>query len=169
MGFLEQSNQRETQVTVLTAGFQATGTLVSVGLMQTFINDDTKATFSLHDVTLYGLERGNPATGAQISELYVRKDEVHALAFAEMLSRDESGLMAREEPLAAYTSHYVVQGNYHMGADALLGDFFDAVKTIYVGATNVHLFPLFAMQAQMVTQAPLVYVSRTLVKMHHKV
>jgi hypothetical protein len=168
MGFLEQSETKQTPIVILTPGFQVEATLNSVGLMQTFLNDDTKAVFTLTDVTLYGLEQGNPAASVALDELFLRKDECHAVAFPEILPREESGLLPRTELMAAYTSHYVIQGDYHMGSDTFLSDYFDIAKSIFLGVTDAYMFPLFTAQAAVIQQAPLVYVSRRTVKMHHR-
>ncbi len=170
MGFLDSSAiGKQTQVTVLTPGFQARATLKSVGLIQTFINDDSKALFTLDDVSLFGLEAGNPALSVRLAELYVLKTEVHALCFPTLLSRDESGLLPRAEPLAVYTSHYCIQGNFHMGTDSSVSDFMEISKLSFVGASDAAIFPLFKAQSAVIQQVPLVYIHRSVVKIHHRI
>lgn len=170
MGFLDQqSSGKAVRITMLTSGFQVEGTLHIMGLTQTFLNDETKGVFALTDATMYGLVAGNPATSVHVEELYVRKRECHAVIFSELLSRDESGLLPRTEPLAAYTSHYAIQGDFHMGADALVSDFFEISRALLLGATDVSIFPLFAPQAALIQHAPLAYVSRALILTHHRV
>jgi hypothetical protein len=170
MGFLGQtSNMRQTPVMVLMPGFQARCTLTSVGLMQTFINDEQKSVFSLQEVSLYGLERGNPAVSMTLPELHVRKDQVHALIFDSALSREESGLLPRTESLAAYTSHYVIQGQFHMGPEAYIADFIDVSKAMFLGVTNAYFFPLFASQSGVTPQAAMAFIHRNAILFHHKV
>ncbi len=168
MGFMDHQQGKAIQVTLLTPGFQVQGTLHIMGLVQTFLNDETKMFFALNDVTMHALAAGNPATSVHVDEMYVRKTDCHAVIFPELLSREDSGLLPRSEPLAAYTSHYVIQGGFHMGADALLVDYFEVSRGILLGATDVSIFPLFQQQAALVQHAPLVYVSRKLVHTAHR-
>jgi hypothetical protein len=170
MGFLDASAlMKQTQVTILTAGFQIRCTLRSMGLMQTFLNDEQKALFTLDDVTLFGLEMGNPATSIRLAELHIRKEQIHLIAFPTMLSRDESGLLPRTETLAVYTSHFVIQGSFHMGTDSLVSDFMEISKSQFIGVSNLAVFPLFQAQTAVVQQAPIGFIYRDAVRMHHQI
>ncbi|MBP8972324.1 MAG: hypothetical protein KBH93_00500 [Anaerolineae bacterium] len=163
------SAQAQTFVTVLLRGFQARGQLAIVGMLQTVLNDEQKDTFSLHGVTLYGLEPGNPARSMQLDGLFVHKAACHMIAFNTMLPHEQTGLLPRTERLAVYTSHYCIQGDFHMGADALLAEFVAGSRAQFVGASNVQVFPLFHPQAEMIQAAPLAFVHRDVVLMHHLV
>lgn len=168
MGFLDQvSNTQAIDVTLLTAGFQAVGTLDVVGMIQTFVNDDRKNVFTLRDAQSYGLVRDNPATSIRIPELFVRKDECHVVAFSERFSAEHMGLMPRSERVAVYTSHFVIQGTFYMGADSLISDFIQMSKSLFVAATDVSIFPLFPAQTALVQHAPLVFIHRDSVRLHH--
>jgi hypothetical protein len=153
--------------TVLTAGFQVRCTLRVMGMLQTFINDDQKGVFTLHDVTLHGLEQGNPAVSMTARDLFIGKSQCQMIAFQDSMSQEQTGLMPRIEQLAVYTSHYVIQGNFHMGSDALVSDFIDTSRAQFIAATDVHIFPLFVAQAQVIQHAPLVYLHQSQVQLHH--
>jgi hypothetical protein len=170
MSFLGQtSTMKAMPVTVLTPGFQARCTLQVLGMVQTFLNDDQRSVFPLKDVTLHGLEVGNPAVSVQLEDLYVSKEQCHTIAFESMLDQDQSGLMPHTERIAVYTSHYVIQGDFHLGVDNVVGDLVDSFRTLYLGATDVEFFPLFRSQAAMIQTAPLAYVYRKSVHMFHAV
>ncbi len=170
MGFLDSvSTTKAIPTTVLTAEFQAACTLNVIGLLQTFLNDEQRAVFPLADAAVYGLERGNPAASMRLPELYMRKLSIHALAFEQTFSSEAMGLMPRAERVAVYTSHFVIQGDFYMGTDALLSDFIDSSKAFFVGATNVSIFPLFAPQTAVIQQAQLLYVHKNQVRMHHMI
>ncbi len=170
MSFLDASAlMKQTQVTVLMGGFQARCILKSMGLIQTFLNDEQKALFSLDDVTLFGLEMGNPATSIRLAELHVRKAQIHLLAFPTALSREESGLLPRTETLAVYTSHFVIQGNFHMGTDSMVSDFMEISKSQFIGVSNLAIFPLFQAQTAVIQQAPMGFIYRDAVRMHHQI
>lgn len=168
MGFLDQvSSAREVQASVLMPEFQADCTLKIIGLLQTFLNDEQRDVFSLYDASFYGLRQGNPATSIQIPELFVHKTQCQAVAFRQMFEQNDMGLMPRSERLAIYTSHYVIQGDFYMGADSMIADFIHSSRVSYVAATDVSFFPLFAAQAAVVQHAPLVYIHKLAVRMHH--
>jgi hypothetical protein len=170
MGFLDQvSTTTEMAVTVLLPGFQAQCALPVMGMTQTYLNDDQKGVFTLKSVRLFGLEGDNPAASMTLDQLFVRKDQCHAIAFSAMLPGEHSGLMPRTERVVVYTSHYAIQGDFHMGADALVSDFIESSRAQFVGATNAQIFPLFRSRAAVIQHAPLVYVHRTAARMHHAI
>jgi len=168
MSFLDQATTaREVPVTVLLPGFQARCALQVYGTLQMFINDDQRAVFPLKNVTLYGLEAGNPAASMTVGEIFVPKAHCHALAFDQMLAQEDTGLMARIERLVVYTSHYAIEGDFHMGKDIPVSDFIASSRAQFIGATDVNFFPLFQPQAAVVQHAPLAFIHRETVQMHH--
>ena len=170
MSFFEQTSaQKAMRVQMLVPGFQLSGDLEVLGMIQTFMNDETKGTFTMRNVSVHGLEPQNPAASMQIEELFVRKDQVLALTFADEISREETGLLPRVEQIAAYTSHYVIQGGFHMGTDSLVGDFIVSTRALFIGATDVTIFPLFHSRAAIVQTSSLAYIYAKAVRMHHLV
>jgi hypothetical protein len=169
MGFFEQTSALKVKrATVLIPGYQLQGDLQVLGVIQTFLNSETKGVFTIKDVAVHGLEPHNPAASMQIEELYVRRDQVLSLVFTDAIQPDETGLMPRTEHLVAYTSHYAIQGDFHMGADAVVGDFISSSRAPFVGATNATIFPLFQPRAAIIQNAPLVYIYARAVRMHHE-
>jgi hypothetical protein len=170
MGIFEQSsNVRPFPATILMADFQARGSLHVVGQLQTFLNDEQKTVFTVQDVGLYGLAQGSPAVSMQIPQMWLNKSACHVVAFEQEFPPSESGLMIRSERLVLYTSHFAIQGDFHMGADTPVPEFVDATKALFVGATDASIFPLFQPQSRVIGQAPLVYVHRGAVRMHHAI
>ena len=104
MDLLEQGSQSvQTDVTVLLHGFQARGQLLIVGVLQTFLSDEQKETLSLHNVTLHGLEQGNPARSMQLNGLFMHKTACQVIAFDTALPSGTTGLFPRTEQVAVYT------------------------------------------------------------------
>jgi hypothetical protein len=170
MGFLgHTSTMKAVPVTVLIPGFQARCTMQTIGVFQTFLNDDQRGVFLFTGVELHGVEAGNPAASMQLADLYVPKERCQVITLESMLSQEETGLMPHEVRIAVYTSHYVIQGNFHMGVEAGVGDLVDGFRTLYVGATDVEIFPLFRPQAAVIQAAPLAFVYRKGVRMFHAV
>lgn len=170
MSFFEQTSaMREMVATLLTPGYQVRGDLQVLGMIQTFMNDETKGIFTVKNAQVHGLEPQNPAASMEIAELYVRRDQTLLLALDEEIPPEQTGLMPREEQIAAYTSHFVVQGSFHMGTDDLAGDFIASARSPFLGVTNVHIFPLFQSRAAVIQAAALVYVYARAIRMHHLV
>ncbi len=169
MGMYQASTTKDMPAVLLLAGFQARCTLPVIGAIQMFINDAQKSAFTLKDATLYGLESGNPAVSIAVPELFIAKPSCHLVGFEQSYSHEETGLMARGERLAVYTTHYVIQGTFHMGADALLNDFIVSNKAPFLGVTDVDVFPLFQAQSAMVQHFPLAYIHQNTALMHHRV
>ena len=170
MGFLgHTANMREIATTILLPGFMAEGTLQVRGMLQTYINDEQRPVLSLYDASLYGLEQGNPARSVRVPEVFLRKSVCQVIAFQETFSQEDVGLKPRSERLAAYTSHYVIQGNFHLGTDALIGDFIEAAKSWFINVTDAAFFTLFPAQAGILSGAPLVFLHRDAVRMHHAI
>ncbi len=168
MSFFEQTaNVREISATVLLPGYMAQGTLRVRGMLQTYINDEQRPVLSLHDASLYGLEQGNPARSVHVPELFLRKTACQVIAFQEEFSQEDVGLKPRSERMAAYTSHYVIQGNFHLGADALVSDFIEAAKSWFLNVTDAAFFTLFPAQAGILSEARLVFLHRDAVRIHH--
>lgn len=170
MSFFEQTSAMKQMVaTVLIPGYQIRGNLQVLGMIQTFMNDESKGVFTIKGAQVFGLESHNPAASMQIEEMYIRRDQVLALAFDQEFSHEETGLLPRTEQIAAYTSHYVVQGGFHLGTDDPVGDFVTSARAPFLGITPGAVFPLFQPRAAIIQQAPLIYVCAKAIRMYHLV
>lgn len=168
MSFLDQASTTQAiPVTVLLPGFQARAALTVLGVLQTFVNDEQKGVFALQQVALHGLEVGNPASSMELDSLFVPKDQCQVMAFDTMFPRDQIGLMPHVERIVAYTSHYAIEAEFHMGADAQPSDLLDSVRVMFLGVTNATFFPLFRSQAAIIQHAPLAFVYRRGMRMFH--
>lgn len=169
MGLFETTSAKPVAVHILVPGFVVHGQLAVIGTLQTYLNDERRGTFSLNSVSVYGLEPGNPARSMQLEGLFVAKTRCHAILFDTMLPQEETGLLPRTERLAVYTSHYCIQGDFHMGPDVLIGEFAFASRAQFLGVTSAQIFPLFPPQAALPQSAPLVFVHRDALHMHHMI
>jgi hypothetical protein len=168
MSFLDQaSTTKAIPVTVLLPGFQARAALTVLGVLQTFVNDDQKGVFVLRQVALHGLEVGNPASSMELDSLFVPKDRCQVMAFDTTFPQEQVGLMPRVERMVAYTSHYAIEAEFHMGTDALPADLLDSARVMFLGVTNATFFPLFRSQAAVIQHAPLAFIYRRAVQMYH--
>jgi hypothetical protein len=137
------------------------------GRLTTFVNDDQKGVFALQQVALHGLEVGNPASSMELDSLFVPKDRCQAIAFDTTFPQEQVGLMPRALRMVAYTSHYAIEAEFHVGAEDYPSDLLDSVRVMFLGVTNATFFPLFRSQAAIIPHAPVAFVYRRAVEMYH--
>lgn len=164
---LGQSNIRQIQATILMQGFQIHGMVDVYGPVAMFVNDDQRTVFTVQDVTVYGVQAGNPARSMHLSELYIPKREVHLITFEGSFTREDTMTLPRQEHLTVYTSHYALDAIYHVGQDVYLNDFVETFKSQFLTMTDANIFPLFEAQAAVLQQAELAFVHCNVVCMHH--
>lgn len=159
----------EFRVTVLTDLFQSRGTLRSVGLLTTFINDEQKPTIALNNAEVTGFDPTNPATRITPEELVIRKRVCQVVAFDKVPEAGQVVLLARTETLSMYTDRFAIQGKFHMGTDDRLTDFTESALQSFIVVSDARIFPLFQPRSQVIATAPLLMIHRTNVRMYHKV
>jgi hypothetical protein len=162
-------NFTEFNVTLLTDGFQTRAVMRCIGLLAIYLNDDSKPTFPLYNAELVGLDPTNPATRVVQEEAFFRKPMCHVIAFENIPGEGHVVLLPREEALVVYTSHYAIQGKFHLGPDDRVGEFMEVQLSQFVTISDVHIYPLFQPRTPMIAAAPLVMMHRSLVRMYHKV
>lgn len=166
---IEQPSYAEIAVSIITSGFQARGKLHSMGILQTYLNDDQKTTLTLYGAEVIGYDPNNPATRITPEELVLRKAACSIIAFESRLPSEQWMLMPRTESLVIYTDHFAVQGKFHMGPDARLADFADAGLQQFIPASDAKIYPLFQPRAGLIQAAPVLGIQRTSICMYHKV
>jgi hypothetical protein len=158
----------EFNVTILNDAFQTRAKLRSLGLLTTYLNDDSKPTFPVYHAEAVGLDPANPATRIVQEEFIFRKPTIHAVAFESVPGDGHVVLLQREEALVVYTSHYAIQGKFHLGPDDRLNDFIEVMLSQFVIVTDAHVYPLFQPRTPLIAAAPLVLIQRSHIRMYHK-
>ena len=159
----------EFAITLFTANFQVRGAIHSPGVLQTFMNDEQRPTLVVYNADAIGFEATNPAARASVPELIVRKVACQVVAFDRRPSPDQYTLLPRAEPAAIYTDQFLIEGNFHMGADARLVDFADTSLQQFIIASDARIYPLFQPRAALVGGAPLVAVHKAEIRFYHAV
>ncbi len=162
-------NHTEFNVTILNDSFQTRALMRAIGLLTTYMNDDSKPTFTVYNAEAVGFAPSNPATRIVQDEFIFRKPMVQMIAFESVPGDGHVVLLPREEALVVYTSHYAVQGKFHLGPDDRLSDFIEVMLAQFVIITDAHIYPLFQPRTPMIAAAPLVLLQRSHIRMYHKV
>ena len=157
----------EFSVTLFAANFQARGVIRSPGVLQTFLNDEQRPTLVIYNADLIGFEPANPAARVIVPELIVRKPCCSILAFDLRPNPDQILLLPRGERTAVYTDQFMVEAEFHMGADTRLIDFVDSSLQQFVGATDARIYPLFQPRAALVSSSPLIIMQKSAIRFYH--
>lgn len=157
----------EYSVTLFTSNFQARGVIRAPGVLQTFLNDEQRPTLVIYNADVLGFEPANPAARVIVSELIVRKPSCAILAFALRPPSDQLVLLPHAERAAVYTDQFIVEADFHMGADTRLIDFADSSLQQFVAAADAKIYPLFQPRAALVSAAPLVIMQKSAIRFYH--
>jgi len=155
------------EVHILTAHFQFSGQIETVGPVDNFINDPTRDSLSLYDVRLASLRPGSPLKALSRPHVVVCKPHVTFFYFASPDVRASIHTLARRELLVAYTPVAVCRGYFHMPAEANIRDFLGVVPGELLPVTDAHLFPLVEFPIPFPTEAGLVMVGRAQLQFYH--
>lgn len=161
-------SQTEFNVTILNEAFQTRAVMRAIGLLTTYINDDSKSTVTVFNSESVGLDPSNPATRILQDEIIFRKQMCHFIAFESVPGEGHVVLLPREEALVMYTSHYAIQGKFHLGPDDRISDFIEVQLAQFVIITDAHIYPLFQPRVPMIAAAPLILLHRSNIRMYHK-
>lgn len=159
----------EFPVTLFTANFQARGALHSPGVLQTFLNDEQRPTLTFYNADVIGFEATNPAARVSVPELIARKVACQVIAFDRRPPSDQYTLLPHVEPAAMYTDQFLIEGNFHMGADARLADFADTALQQFIIASDARIYPLFQPRASLVGGAPVIAVHKATIRFYHAI
>jgi hypothetical protein len=157
----------EFPVTLFAANFQARGVLHSPGVLQTFLNDDQRSTVVIYNADVIGFESTNPAARVSVPELIVRKVSCQLIAFDRRPLPDQYTLLPRAEPAAVYTDQFLIEGNFHMGADSRLADFADTSLQQFIVASDARIYPLFQPRAALIGSAPMIALHKSSIRFYH--
>ena len=155
------------EVQLLTAHFQFSGHIETVGPVDNFINDPTRDDFSLYDVRLASLTPGSPLKTFSRPHVVVRKPHIVFLYFTSAETRASIHTLARRELLVAYTPIAVCRGYFHMPTEANVRDFLGVVPGDLLPVTEAHIFPLAELPAPFPAEASLVMASRAHLHCYH--
>jgi hypothetical protein len=167
MGSVGQPEFVEIGVTIFTSAFQMRGKLHVLGVMQTFINDEQKPTFTLHNAEVLGTSATNPVKMSQ-HEVIISKRSIQCLLFDVMPPQGSMAMLPRQETIVAYVEGFAISARFFMGQDARLADFSDASMQQFLTAGDLKLYPMGQMRQGLVNSAPLGVVHKSAFKFYHK-
>jgi hypothetical protein len=156
-------------VQLLTRSFQFNGRLETVGNPLDFLNDPTRDGLALHQAHIAPLTPGGPIRGLARPQVSVRRREVVFLHYTEPEAREAIRLLARGEPLIAYTPLAVLRGTFHLPAEALLSDFLASTTGSFLPVTQAQLFFLQNLPSPFPSECELLMVGRRYIQVYHPV
>ena len=155
------------KVQILTAHFQLSGQLETVGPVGNFINDSTRDSLALYDVCLTPLTPGSPLKPLSRPHVIIRKLEIVLLYLSSAEARASIHTLARRELLVAYTPVAVCRGYFHIPSEANINDFLSVTPGDLLPVTETYVFPLIELPAPFPAEAELLLAGRTHLQLYH--
>ncbi len=155
------------EVQVLTADFQFSGQLETVGPVGNFINDPTRDSMALYDVRVTPLTPNSPLGPVSRSHVVVRKQAIVLLYLTSAESRASVHALARSELLVAYTPVAVCRGQFHMPTEANLNEFLGVTPGEFLPITDAQVFPLVLIPDPFPTTAEVLLLGRAHLQLYH--
>jgi hypothetical protein len=156
------------QVTVLTVAFQIRGTYRGPSTIQTFLDDETKPTFSVFNANVLGVSLQNPAAQMFQPEMIVTKKSCHALIFEGVVPPGALVIPPNITPLIAYTDSYAVMGKFRLASGTSMTDFTERTPTPFIAVTEARLFTLFQGRPGIVSAATTALMRKELIRSYHR-
>jgi hypothetical protein len=163
---IEVTLQRH-DVQVLGRMFQFVGQMEPVGGALDYLNDETRSTFPLYDVTISPLTPDGPLKRISRPDIVVGDNELGIVCFLDPDYCQSVALLKNFDRVIAYTPHAVLRGNFHRGAETRLTDLFDMMQGRFLAMTDVSVFPLIDLPAPFPQQADLIIVNRFHINVYH--
>jgi hypothetical protein len=151
---------------ILTGYYQVGGGMEILGNPSIYVNDATFPAFHIVDATLTPLMTGTSVGPVKVPSLYLPKSEPHVVLIGDFSAQDAQ-LLANRIKLIVFTSAYVIRGEFHTGPETQAADLFFSVPGPFFPATNVDIYPVRPMAADLGGQADLVYIHRDAVRAYH--
>jgi len=140
-----QQRQRY-RVELLTTRYLMRGEMEPIGPILVYLNDRDRATITFYNIEVIALEAGNAMGRFRADELMIRRQHIIALRLIDAVDSQVLALMARHIKLRVFTQGFVVQGDFHCGADVRAQDLFDVIRGEWATATNVVLHSLMTLK-----------------------
>ncbi|RLC74378.1 MAG: hypothetical protein DRI81_13950 [Chloroflexi bacterium] len=154
-------------VSIVTPRYQITGQLETVGRAFTYINNEKRNSFSLHDVSLAPLVGSGPLQSFSRPHVILRRSEIALLYFVSAEVRASVQTLRRRELLVAYTPVAVCRAHFHMADEANVNDFLEDIASVLLPITEVQVFPLNDLPAPFPTEPELLLVGRSYLEFYH--
>lgn len=156
-------------VSILTPRYQITGQLETVGTPFTFINNEKRASLSLHNVNLTPLAERGPLQSFSRPRITLRRSEIVLLYFDSKETRASIQTLRRSELLVAYTPVAVCRAHFHMADEANLNDFLEDIISTLLPITDARIFPLNDLPVPFPTEPDLLLLGRSHLEFYHPV
>lgn len=150
-------------VEILTADYQATGTVHLRGNPAIFINDSSVQLFTVADATLTPLAADWCIGQMDAPTLYVPKAHVQMMLLDEFRAADAL-LLPGAIRLMVFTDTYAVRGTCRVGAEAQPADLLGAIGGAFLMMTGAEIRPLRHLTSEVRQSAELVFLHKPAVR-----
>ncbi len=154
-------------VQVVGSRYQFDAKMEPVGRALDYLNSEDRSTFPLFDVRMYPIAPTGRLGEIARPEITVMRSELGLIYFLDAAYRRQVQPLKNFDQVIAYTSHVVLRGNFHHGAETRLRDLFEIMQGSFFPMTEVSLFPTTELPAAFPQQADLLIVNRNYVNLYH--
>jgi hypothetical protein len=160
---------RHYSIEILTEHYYFTAALEPPGMLLNYLNHPDRTTFLFKQAAASALDAGSKLPAFQADELWLRRDEIVAFHFVDMLSSGTMPLLPRKEKLRVFVTRFVVQAVFRCGADTALGDIFDSMNSYWAPATEARVHPLLPCACPVFSEAALLLVNRRHIRFYQPI
>jgi hypothetical protein len=155
-------------VTIFTSLFQIRGKLHVAGVLQTYMNDESKSTLPVADAEIVTFDANSPALHMSQPEFIIMKHDAEVILFDQPPAQGMISFLPRTEMIVAYTNRLAVRGKFYMGTDSTIGSFVGAIAGMFAVASDITVFPLVPVNGGIVGEAPVALISKAAFRALHK-
>ena len=160
---------RHYAVEILTEHYLISAALEPPGMLMNYLNHPDRTTLQFKQVTATALDPGGKLPTFQAEELWLRRDEMAALRFVDMVSPSTMPLLPRKEKLRVFLPRFLVQAVFRCGTDTAVGDIFDSMTSYWAPATEARVHPLLPCACPVFSEAAQLLVNRRQIRFYQPI
>ncbi len=153
---------------VITQEYLLRGRFRPIGPMLAYLNDSERRYIQFNQATLLPFDAASPMGKLERPTVMVRKDNVVAISLLDEAGGDAAQLLVTKHKMIVYSTTFVIQGYFHMGADDVPMDVLSSSSHDFMGATDANIYPLKDVQNRPQTAAQVMLVNRHGVLFYHQ-
>jgi hypothetical protein len=154
-------------IEILSSNYQIQGELRPRGNPNIFINDAQYATIVVHSGTLKPISHGARIGPVSVGQIYLPKNEVHVMALRNFDVK-EAQILPTSFRMICFTDTYVIRGAFHTGPETKPLDIFYSGPGPFYPATDIEVYPIKALNADVALKAELGYVHRDAIRVFYE-
>lgn len=150
----------------VTMDFILRGRFIPLGATLPFLNDRSRRFAQFEEVEIVPLVTGRQMGAIKRDNMTANKNLFVLLSFLDKGEMETVQIMPSHRPVIFYLSHFAVQGELHVNADARDKDLLDETRDFFA-LTNASIYPVHALASQPTRQVPLCFINVDFVHAYH--